>query len=445
MSVAVRSMFRAPRRFLEAASTSNKIALCATATNSEHQNKFNTSSLISPHAAVTQNKDSNHARPASKLPFRLQGSPLTAPRSSLLSPTLASPFRNGQVVQTQSRRGFSTTPARCESSPESVVELGWFDTLKIGMNNDFIPQIVQAGDVNAAGLGGMNPAAMLRQGIEWICVNGDLSWAGGIIVTTVMLKVAMLPLAVMAQRNTVKMHNCMPQAKVVQDRLKACKERGDQPGVAAAAQQMGEVYAKHDCHPVKGLGLVLVQMPVFMSFFFALRNMAHSEIPIDSLVHGGAYWFHDLTQADPLHILPVLSIASMAILIEVSGAETMSSTMKLFFRGFFVVILGVTYNFPAAVFLYWVTNNSLSLVQAGALRMPAVQALCGIPDKIPLKIDPNAEENQFSFSKAMEAYKDTEKAEKFVENTGAKVSREAAIASLKRHHNERKNRKNRRN
>jgi len=366
-----------------------------------------------------------------------------------MSSRATTPFNNNTSNHNGigSRRNFSTSTAKCEPAVGGAAdELGFLETLKLGLENNFVPHLVQAGDIEASGLSGANPAAMLRHGIEWVCINGDLSWAGGIVVTTIALKLALAPLAVLAQKNTIKMHNCIPEAKVIQDRLKACKDRGDQAGVQKAAMSMGDLYKKNDCHPVKGLGLILAQMPVFMSFFFALRGMALSaDTPIPSLMNGGAYWFHDLTAADPLHILPVLSIASMAVLIETAGAGTMTPGMKMGFRAFFVVILGVTYDFPAAVFLYWVTNNCLSLVQASLLKIPVLQRAAGIPEKAVYADDAKTkEENSFSFSKAMEAYKDTEKAEKFVENDGAKVSREAAIASLKRHHNERKKKRSRR-
>lgn len=57
-------------------------------------------------------------------------------------------------------------------------------------------------------------------------------------------------------------------------------------------------------------------MPVFVSFFIALRKMAY--LPVPSLQTGGALWFTDLTLADPYYILPLAVTGTMFAILEVS-------------------------------------------------------------------------------------------------------------------------------
>ena len=59
----------------------------------------------------------------------------------------------------------------------------------------------------------------------------------------------------------------------------------------------------------------LVQLPVFISFFIALRKMA--TLPIESMQTGGLLWFNDLTAYDPYYVLPVVVSLSMLATIEV--------------------------------------------------------------------------------------------------------------------------------
>ena len=56
-------------------------------------------------------------------------------------------------------------------------------------------------------------------------------------------------------------------------------------------------------------------MPLFISFFFALRGMAYA--PLESLKTGGLFWFTDLTVVDPYYALPILACVSFLINIEV--------------------------------------------------------------------------------------------------------------------------------
>ena len=59
----------------------------------------------------------------------------------------------------------------------------------------------------------------------------------------------------------------------------------------------------------------LVQIPLFVSFFLALRKMAY--LPVDSFKTGGYLWFQDLTAFDPYFVLPVICSFSMLASIEV--------------------------------------------------------------------------------------------------------------------------------
>lgn len=59
----------------------------------------------------------------------------------------------------------------------------------------------------------------------------------------------------------------------------------------------------------------LVQIPLFISFFMALRKMCY--LPVESLQTGGYLWFQDLTVFDPYFILPVICSFSMLASLEV--------------------------------------------------------------------------------------------------------------------------------
>lgn len=62
-----------------------------------------------------------------------------------------------------------------------------------------------------------------------------------------------------------------------------------------------------------------------------------------------------------------------------------------------VVTLAFTYDFPAAIMMYWCTNNVLSICQVAALKQPAVRAFLNIPQ---IKVNPSKlAVNQKSFKK----------------------------------------------
>ena len=65
--------------------------------------------------------------------------------------------------------------------------------------------------------------------------------------------------------------------------------------------------AKHQCNPFGAVLMPFLQMPVFMTMFFALRQMGDY---FPSMANGGTMWFTDLTVADSTYALPIASTAS---------------------------------------------------------------------------------------------------------------------------------------
>ncbi len=70
--------------------------------------------------------------------------------------------------------------------------------------------------------------------------------------------------------------------------------------------------ARHDCNPFKSFVPLLAQGPLFVCFFLAIKRMA--DLP--SFEHGGAAWFTNLSAADPLFIMPLLSGATFLATVE---------------------------------------------------------------------------------------------------------------------------------
>eukprot|EP00041_Stephanoeca_diplocostata_P002240 m.24757 g.24757 ORF g.24757 m.24757 type:complete len:173 (-) comp13102_c0_seq6:753-1271(-) len=165
-----------------------------------------------------------------------------------------------------------------------------------------------------------------------------------------------------------------------------------------AIENLQNLYKREGCSPMDSISGMFMQMPVFLAMFFALRELGQAEVP--SMMSGGALWFSNLCAPDPYHVLPILSVGTMVLMIEL-GADGMQSApqMKLFFRGLAAVTLLVTYNFPSAVFCYWCTTNVISLTQTAMLKIPAVRAPLGIPPAV-LSNEPISDANPMETTNA---------------------------------------------
>ncbi|XP_073233175.1 mitochondrial inner membrane protein OXA1L-like [Porites lutea] len=274
--------------------------------------------------------------------------------------------------------GQSTNPFIQQSAPETLLDNEMLKDMADAMTSLGEQSLV------SLGLGGYSPTGLIQQTLELIHVSGNVSWCASIAILTVIIRLVCLPLIVKAQANTAKLNNIKPQIEEVQAQLRELANSYDAAAKATASLRLKQLYQEHGCHPVKSILAPLVQIPLFVSFFLALRKMAY--LPVDSFKTGGYLWFQDLTAFDPYFVLPVICSFSMLASIEL-GTEMgvhnpAMKTMKTIMRILAVAMIPLTAQFPTAIFSYWVTSNLFTIGQVALLKHPAARKAMGIPEMI---------------------------------------------------------------
>jgi YidC/Oxa1 family membrane protein insertase len=158
-----------------------------------------------------------------------------------------------------------------------------------------------------------------------------------------------------------------------------------------AQKEVFEIWKKHNCNPAYMMLPIAVQAPLFISFYFAISEMAKG---VPSFAAGGPDWplgpisMTDLTAADPTYIMPLLSSATFLATVELGGAgnpetagaaqQTMMTKWGL--RGLAVALVPMTAGFSKGVFVYWITTNGWSLLQTLAFKVPVIKKIVAIPE-----------------------------------------------------------------
>ncbi|KAJ1949070.1 hypothetical protein IWQ62_006795, partial [Dispira parvispora] len=225
-----------------------------------------------------------------------------------------------------STRLFSTTPSVKEEAVASTTAEVVADATTEAVVTDTLGSQVekvataamQYGDLKAMGLVNWTPVGAIEALLEMVHVSTGLPWWGTIVVCTLGMRLLILPFAVRTQRNSAKIQNLKPEVDSIMAKLKRANETNDTHRKIRLSQELSNVYTKNGCHPASILGLSLIQMPMFLCFFMAIRKMAN--LPVPQFQTGGIYWFTDLTVPDPLYILPVASALSMLAVVEIGAS-----------------------------------------------------------------------------------------------------------------------------
>jgi len=192
---------------------------------------------------------------------------------------------------------------------------------------------------------------IIAKPIFWLMVqiNKEVSnWGWTIILLTVLIKIAFVPLSAASYRSMARMKLHMPKIMELKDRYKDDKQRQN--------QVLMDYYKTEKINPIGGCLPVVIQIPVFISLYWVLL----ASIEIRNAPWIG--WITDLGAPDPFYILPVLMAVSMFIQQKMSPPPPDRMQAKLMMT--MPVIFSITFFFfPAGLVLYWVVNNILSILQ----------------------------------------------------------------------------------
>jgi YidC/Oxa1 family membrane protein insertase len=185
-----------------------------------------------------------------------------------------------------------------------------------------------------------------------------------IILLTVSIRVALLPMSIKSQRSMMKMQRLQPQIQRLRDKLKDNNEQ--------LQKEMVDLYKRNHVNPLGGCAPMALQLPIFIGMYEALRNSVE-------LRHAPFVgWINDLSTPDCLHVpglpqLPLMHCHGLPVLVLLMGLTSflqqyMTPTtpdpnqqrMMMLTPLIFTIML---INFPAGLALYYFSSNLLGVIQ----------------------------------------------------------------------------------
>lgn len=177
-----------------------------------------------------------------------------------------------------------------------------------------------------------------------------------IILLTIAVKLATLPLTLKQYKSMKAMQILQPKMKAIQEKYKNDKER--------LSQEMVKFYKENKFNPLGGCLPLLLQMPILFALFQMLMRADLAKI----LSKESFLWISSLTAKDPILVILMVGTTYYQQLMVATDPQQKNMMLPMTaFLGF------IAWNMPAGVLLYWVTTNALTIAQQLIQNMTSFQ------------------------------------------------------------------------
>jgi len=196
--------------------------------------------------------------------------------------------------------------------------------------------------------------------LKWMYNHIVGNWGWAILLQTLVINLALLPLRLSQMKSMLKMQRVAPQIKSIQEKYKKYSLRD--PKKAEMNEEISALYKKEGVNPAGGCLPLLIQMP-FLFAYYRMLNVAMD------LRHAPWLWVHDLSAPDPFHILPVAIIVTMLVMQRMTPQAGMDPAQQKMMNVMMPGMLGImSWNLPAGLGLYWSAGQLIGIVQQSVMN-----------------------------------------------------------------------------
>jgi YidC/Oxa1 family membrane protein insertase len=174
------------------------------------------------------------------------------------------------------------------------------------------------------------------------------NWGWAIIMLTMLMKVIFFPLSQKSFKSMQKLQKIQPHMKRLQDTYKDDKEKLN--------TEMFRLYKEHKVNPLGGCLPMVIQIPIF----FALYKVLLESIELKGA--GWILWIKDLAQHDPYYVTPVIMGVTMVVQ-QMMTPKTGDALQRKMMMAMPVIFTFMFLTFPSGLVIYWLVNNTLTIIQ----------------------------------------------------------------------------------
>jgi YidC/Oxa1 family membrane protein insertase len=173
-----------------------------------------------------------------------------------------------------------------------------------------------------------------------------LPWGWSIVAVTIVVRLALVPLAVRAIHSMQSLQAHAPEMKAIQQKYKGDRQK--------QSEELQKFYKENHINPAASCLPTIAQFPVFIALYFTLRHESG---------HISGTWLHVVHVADKHaishwsgYVLLVIYAGSQVASTYYMG-QTMEKTQRTMMMILPLVFVFFVSQFPTGLVLYWMTTN----------------------------------------------------------------------------------------
>lgn len=179
-----------------------------------------------------------------------------------------------------------------------------------------------------------------------------------IILITILVRVVTIPLTTKQMKSMERMRRIQPQMKALQEKYADDRQK--------QSEEVMALYKREGVNPLGGCFPMLLQLPVFIGLFYALRSSIHlRQAPFVG-------WIDDLSAPDqlfslpglelPVRVLPLIMGGTMFLQQKITPMQTADPAQARMMMTVMPVMMTVLfYQFASGLVLYWMMSNILAI------------------------------------------------------------------------------------
>ena len=184
--------------------------------------------------------------------------------------------------------------------------------------------------------------------LHWFHGSLGLPWAWAIVATTVAVRMLLVPLTIRQIHSMHSLQKHAPQMKEIQKKYKHDRQKQN--------EELMKFYRENHINPAASCLPMLLQLPVFIALYYALRHEHFPKGADLSFLHFIPSIADHTTSHWGGYVLLVVYVASQmaSTLFMAATADKTQRALFMIMPLFFVFIIA---RFPTGLVLYWVTTN----------------------------------------------------------------------------------------